>query len=36
MDQGQIIERGGHDDLLAQDGHYAKLVRLQFEGEMAA
>jgi ATP-binding cassette subfamily B protein len=36
MDQGQIIERGTHDELLARDGHYAKLVRLQFEGEMAA
>lgn len=36
MDQGRIIERGTHDALLTQDGHYAKLVRLQFEGEAAA
>jgi len=33
MDQGRIIERGNHDALLARDGHYAKLVRLQFEVE---
>nr|WP_320134091.1 ABC transporter ATP-binding protein [uncultured Holophaga sp.] len=31
MDQGRLIERGNHDELLARDGHYAKLVRLQFE-----
>lgn len=36
MDQGQIIERGTHDHLLALDGHYAKLVRLQFADEEAA
>jgi len=31
MDQGRIAERGTHDELIAQSGHYAKLVRLQFE-----
>jgi ATP-binding cassette subfamily B protein len=36
MDQGQLVERGGHDSLLAQGGTYAKLVRLQFEGEEVA
>ena len=36
MDQGRLIERGTHDQLLAQDGHYAKLVRLQFAAEEAA
>jgi ATP-binding cassette, subfamily B, multidrug efflux pump len=36
MDQGQIAERGTHDGLMAQDGHYAKLVRLQFETEESA
>lgn len=36
MDQGRLIERGTHDQLLAQDGHYAKLVKLQFAEEEAA
>jgi ATP-binding cassette subfamily B protein len=36
MDQGTLVERGTHDGLIAQDGVYAKLVRLQFaEGEAA-
>ncbi|HJW43279.1 MAG TPA: ABC transporter ATP-binding protein [Geothrix sp.] len=36
MDQGVLVERGTHDGLIAQDGVYAKLVRLQFaEGEAA-
>ncbi len=36
MDQGALVERGTHDGLIAQDGVYAKLVRLQFsEGEAA-
>jgi ABC-type multidrug transport system fused ATPase/permease subunit len=30
MDQGSLIERGNHDSLMEQNGHYAKLVRLQF------
>ena len=36
MDQGQLIERGSHDSLMDQGGTYAKLVRLQFEGEEAS
>jgi ATP-binding cassette subfamily B protein len=31
MDQGQLVERGRHDELMELDGTYAKLVRLQFE-----
>jgi len=35
MDQGRLVERGDHDELMVHDGIYAKLVRLQFEGEEA-
>lgn len=31
MDQGQIVERGSHADLLAQNGYYARLHAKQFE-----
>ncbi|PKO71716.1 MAG: lipid A export permease/ATP-binding protein MsbA [Betaproteobacteria bacterium HGW-Betaproteobacteria-14] len=30
MDQGRIVERGSHADLLALNGHYAKLHAMQF------
>jgi ABC-type multidrug transport system fused ATPase/permease subunit len=30
MDQGQIVEEGSHDELLAQDGHYADLYNTYF------
>jgi len=30
MEQGQVLERGRHDQLLASGGHYAALHRLQF------
>jgi ATP-binding cassette subfamily B protein len=29
MDAGRIVERGGHRQLLAKDGHYAQMWRLQ-------
>ncbi|MCO5189013.1 MAG: ATP-binding cassette domain-containing protein [Anaerolineae bacterium] len=33
LDQGRIVERGTHADLLAQDGLYATIYRTQFEPE---
>ena len=30
VEQGRIVERGTHDDLLAADGRYAELYRTQF------
>jgi len=32
LDHGKIIERGSHDDLVAADGRYARLFRLQAQG----
>jgi ATP-binding cassette, subfamily B, bacterial len=31
IDDGKIVEQGTHDELVAKDGAYAKLVRLQTE-----
>jgi ATP-binding cassette subfamily B protein len=33
MDQGNIIESGSHQELLAQNGKYRKLYELQFQEE---
>ena len=33
MDQGQIVERGSHKELLALNGYYARLHSMQFEEE---
>ncbi|MEP2101209.1 MAG: ABC transporter transmembrane domain-containing protein [Parasphingorhabdus sp.] len=32
MDEGNIVEQGDHDSLIAQNGLYAKLAELQFNG----
>ena len=31
MDEGRIVEEGSHDALIARDGLYARLARLQFD-----
>ncbi|QGX99061.1 ATP-binding cassette domain-containing protein [Roseovarius faecimaris] len=36
MDQGRIVATGTHDSLVAEDGLYARLARLQFTGAEAA
>lgn len=33
MDAGRIVEEGTHKDLLAHNGHYAKLYKMQFKEE---
>lgn len=36
MDEGQIVEQGDHDSLIAKNGLYARLAELQFNsGEMS-
>jgi len=31
LDKGRIIEEGTHETLLARNGHYTKLYRMQFK-----
>ena len=33
MDQGEVVERGNHGSLLAQQGYYAKLYHMQFQDD---
>ncbi len=35
VDEGRIVERGTHEDLLAREGLYAELYRTQFERQEA-
>lgn len=35
MEDGQIVEQGNHDELLAKGGAYANLYNAQFAGEIA-
>ena len=35
MDEGRIIERGGHAELIARDGYFSALHRMQFHDQPA-
>jgi len=35
MEHGRIVEQGDHESLVSRNGLYARLARLQFEGQAA-
>jgi subfamily B ATP-binding cassette protein MsbA len=35
MEHGRVVEQGTHDELLARNGMYANLYRLQFAAMVA-
>jgi ATP-binding cassette, subfamily B, bacterial len=36
LDSGRIVQRGRHEELLAEGGLYAELYRTQFAGPVVA
>ena len=32
LEEGRIVERGSHDELVGANGHYARLFELQARG----
>ncbi len=35
LDQGTLVESGSHEELLARNGYYAKLIQSQWGGDGA-
>ena len=35
MEKGKIVEEGNHDELMAKDGLYAHLYRIQSQQELS-